>query len=34
MDNPKTFAKLIIEDLMPGTIENDLEYLKELEYQK
>jgi len=27
MDNPKTFARLIIEDLMPGTIENDYEYL-------
>lgn len=32
MDNPKAFARMIIEDLIPGATENDQVYLKDLEY--
>jgi len=29
MDNPRAFARMIIEELIPGATDNDQEYLKE-----
>ena len=34
MDNPRAFARMIIEELIPGATDNDQEYLKEKEYIK